>query len=247
MTQYDRYFFTSSHNPNGKFWKLGSAWIGYDAVRHKIPKAVLTLGLPKEIHNKSVFTVRRKGFGAVFYPPFSLHKDVDFQDLCLGAKSFCQTLVSFKTSVLKVHTQKGQISIELLGQDKRLTDFARECVLFFDQYREIGEPIHVSDRLKKALTQSQIDNLMRWGNPYLFDDFTFNIQLTGQIPEGMASQLSELLQKQFMEHLSSGLVIGGLSLFGQNNDHSPARLLSFFPFQKKSRESEKVNMESISI
>jgi len=247
MTQYDRYFFTSSHNPNGKFWKLGSAWIGYDAVRHKIPKSILTLGLPRDLHKKAIFAPRRRGFGAVIYPPFSLQKNVLFKEFCLRTSEFCQTLPSFQTSVLKVYVRNGQISIEPLGQDKRLTDFASKCVVFFDHYREKSTPIPINERIKETLSQRQIDTLVKWGNPYLFEDFNFNIQLTGQIPENIAAQLGMLLQKQFMEHLAGGLNIAGLSLFGQNNDHSPARLLSFFPFEKKSTQSETADINTISI
>lgn len=233
MTLYDRYYIGYAPHPNSKLWKLSAAWLGYDCARDTTPKTVLTLGLPKKVHKETVSSALRIGFSCVFYPPFKLREDVDIEELTLHSQTFCHTLNPVKTGALKVQSNGGQIIIAPLSTDQKTIDLAGECVQFFDNFRLKGPPIPINGQMHKALSQRQIDYLVKWGNPYVFEEFTFSMPLTGRVSPKIGGPLKDYLQNQFIHYLSHGLTIDGLYLFGQKAVAAPARLLNYFPFKKE--------------
>lgn len=85
------------------------------------------------------------------------------------------------------------------------------------------------------LNERQIDNFVKWGNPYIFEDYKFRIQLSGPINEKMIAQLGKLLPMHFTPLISKGLNIDSLSLFGRNNDDTSPTLIQSFEFKKASQ------------
>lgn len=233
MTLYDRYYVGYAPHPNSKLWKFTAAWLGYDCARDSTPKTVLTLGLPKKIHQEAVSSALRIGFSCIFYPPFKLRNEVDIKELVLHSQTFCHTLSPVKTGALKVQSNGGQIIIAPISTDQKVINLASECVLFYDNFRLKDPPIPINNQLHKALSQRQRDYLVKWGNPYVFEEFSFSMPLTGRIAKTISDPLTEYLQNQLIHYLSHGLTVDGLYLFGQKAGSEPARLLNYFPFKKK--------------
>ena len=67
---------------------------------------------------------------------------------------------------------------------------AADCTTIFDAFRAPMSPQERARRLASGLNQSQIENLDRWGYPYLFADFRFHMTLTGRSRSGGASRPS---------------------------------------------------------
>ena len=233
MTHYERYYIGYTPHPNSKLWKLISAWLGYDCARDTKPKTVLTLGLPKKVHTEAVSSALRIGFSCVFYPPFKLREDMDIEELVIHSQTFCHTLTPVTTGALKVQSNGGQIIIAPLSTDKKIIDLAGDCVRFFDNFRLKGPPVPINGQMHKALSQRQIDYLIKWGNPYVFEEFAFTMPLTGRIPKTILGPLTDYLQNQLIHYLSHGLTVDGLYLFGQKTGSEPARLINYFPFKKE--------------
>lgn len=186
------------------------------------------------MHEQIVAPARRKGFNAPFYPAFRLRSDATLNDLKLYLERLCSSQTPFNSGVMKVGIHSNHIYIEPLSQNKTIEELASNCVYLFDTLREKSQPIPVNGRMKTALTQRQIDNFVKWGHPYLFEDYKFSIQLTGPLQEKVANQLCTFLQNQFVNDLTHGVMINGLSLFGQESPEKPARLLCFSPFKQQS-------------
>ncbi len=233
MTLYDRYYIGYAPNPNSKLWKLTATWLGYDCARDITPKKILTLGLPKKVHKEAVSSALRIGFSCIFYPPFKLRKEVNIEELVLHSQTFCHTLGPVKTGALKVQNKGGRIMIAPLSTEQKIINLAAECVHFFDHFRLKGPPIPINGQMHKALTQRQIDYLVKWGNPYIFEEFTFSMPLTGRISKTISTPITNILQNQLIHYLSHGLTVDGLYLFGQKTGQEPTRLLNYFPFKKE--------------
>lgn len=229
---YDRYHIAYAPHPKTQLWEKGAAWLAYNAATGEPPKKVQRCGLPEPVHQKLTEPARRKGFNASIYPAFRLKPDVSLKELKLYLERYCKTKTAFNSGVMKLQAHANQIVIEPIGQNPSIQELADECVHIFDPLREKGNPIPINDRMKTALTQSQINNFVKWGHPYLFDDYKFNIQLTGALSEKIAPQLCSFLQKHFLNGLTNGMMMNGLSLFGQEGPDKPARMIYFAAFQQ---------------
>src|SRR5262249_30663264 len=67
-------------------------------------------------------------------------------------------------------------------------------------------------RLSAGLSERQIENLDRWGYPYVFEDFRFHLTLTGPIDAERRASILALLQARFND------IDGGHSLPGVANE-----------------------------
>lgn len=232
MQTFDKYHISYSPNPNSKLWKLAAAWFGHDAARSIPPKQTLTLGMPNNIHNTVISGAKLKGFGAIMYAPFSLKKGMTLIELDQFITTFCSTQQPFQTGLLQFTNHASQIFIEPIKTSAPLFALAANCVKFFDNFREIGKPITISDRMREIFNERQIENLVKWGNPYIFEDFQFRIQLTSPLNEKMIAQLGKLLPTKFTPLIANGLTIDNLGLFGRNNDDTSPTLIKSFEFKK---------------
>lgn len=229
----ERYFISYAPSPKSNLWALGSAWLAYDSATGSIPKKSFTLGIPPEIHSQTVLPARKTGFNAVFIAPFNLRVGITEKILCENLYNFSKTMEPFRTCLMKVKAIGNKVGIEPLTLDHKIRDLANISIRTFNHFRETNpEPI-INQKMKDILTERQIENLIKWGNPYYFEDFQFQMPLTGRVPAPMIELLSKNLQKVFSPPLSQGLLIDGLTLFKQENNQKPARMLKRFPFKTK--------------
>lgn len=104
---------------------------------------------------------------------------------------------------------------------------------YFNIFREVKTQIPLNSRIKEALSERQIENFVRWGYPYYFEDYNFTIPITGRVPPAMANPMAQQLQTIFGPALGQGLMIDGISLFKQTSNKEPARLIKRTPFRMK--------------
>lgn len=246
MTQNkERYFIAYAPSPKSEIWALGSAWLAFNAATNKIPEKSFTLGLPPEIHLKTVLPARKTGFNAILVAPFNLRIGVSQENLCEKLTNFSESLSPFRTCLMKVKATGNKIGIEPLSLDNNIQDLANITVRHFNHFRDIPPEKPINPKLKEVLTERQIDNLTKWGYPYYFEDFKFIMPLTGAVPLPMIELLTKNLQNIFSKQLSQGLNIDSLTLFKQENHSKPARMIRRFPLLKD--EVEKSIQKIVSI
>lgn len=246
MTQNkERYFIAYAPSPKSDIWALGSAWLAYNAATNKIPEKSFTLGLPPEIHQKTVLPARKTGFNAILVAPFNLRVGVSQENLCEKLTNFSESLSPFRTCLMKVKATGNKIGIEPLSLDNNIQDLANITVRHFNHFRDIPPEKPINPKLKEVLTERQIDNLTKWGYPYYFEDFKFIMPLTGAVPLPMIELLTKNLQNIFSKQLSQGLNVDSLTLFKQENNTKPARMIRRFPLLKN--EVEKNIQKIVSI
>jgi hypothetical protein len=107
-----------------------------------------------------------------------------------------------------------------------LDRLAADGVMAFDRFRRPLTAHEREQRLGAGLSQRQIENLDRWGYPYVFEDFRFHLTLTGPIDDDRRSSVLALLQARF-NTIDGGhsLPIMRLSLLRQDAHSTPFRVV----------------------
>src|SRR5262249_29039213 len=80
-----------------------------------------------------------------------------------------------------------------------LDRLAADGVMAFDRFRRPLTSHEREQRLGAGLSERQIENLDRWGYPYVFEDFRFHLTLTGPIDAERRGSILALLQARFQQ------------------------------------------------
>ncbi|WP_439111316.1 DUF1045 domain-containing protein [Lentibacter sp.] len=69
------------------------------------------------------------------------------------------------------------------GDASKLRMLAGACVLELDSFRAPLTEAERARKLRPNMPVQQVENLERWGYPYVLDDFRFHLTLTGPVPK----------------------------------------------------------------
>ena len=81
-------------------------------------------------------------------------------------------------------------------------------------------------RLASGLSQSQIQNLDRWGYPFVLSEFRFHMTLTGAVPQRRKKAILAVLLNGFHHmKVERSIAIDRLALMKQETTDAPFRVL----------------------
>jgi Protein of unknown function (DUF1045) len=112
-----------------------------------------------------------------------------------------------------------------------LNALAADCTTIFDAFRAPMTAQERARRLASGLNASQIQNLDRWGYPYLFADFRFHMTLTGKIDAERREGAVAVLRDLFQRNCAGPITIDRLALTKQDTPASAFQVLSTAPLQ----------------
>src|SRR5215475_6504726 len=119
------------------------------------------------------------------------------------------------------------IAVVAAAPNMALDRLAADGVMAFDRFRRPLTSHEREQRLSAGLSERQIENLDRWGYPYVFEEFRFHLTLTGPIDADRRASILALLQARF-NAIDGGhsLPITRLSLLRQDARLTPFRVLA---------------------
>ncbi len=230
MSNADRYIVAFAPNTSSLLWSLGSRWFGYDAASKRLSTDVATFGLPENIHTTTISAVRRSGFNLPVAGPFQLHRGISQADLLNYAEAFCETMTPANSGKLQIRAINTRLVMEPMITPRAILNMADDCVRFFNKFRMPGKPLPGNSPVRKSLSTRQLDYYLRWGQPYVFEEFRPHIPLTGRLPGKAVNPLGKQLALHFGNALNAGLLVDNISIFCQPNNLEPATLIAQFTF-----------------
>jgi hypothetical protein len=124
---------------------------------------------------------RRYGFHATLKAPFHLSPSCTESQLVSALQSFAT--LGRSPAILKpvVRMLSGFAALVPEQPNPTIDALAADCTTIFDAFRAPMSAQERARRLASDLNPAQIENLDRWGYPYLFADFRFHMTLTGKM------------------------------------------------------------------
>lgn len=223
--RYALYFTPPKDDP---LTSLASLWLGRDAFSNAIfsDKAI---GVIPANHAEVVAEPSRYGFHATLKAPFALASSVTERDLLDVAADFAARMPAFTLPEL-VLGQLGQFFALVPGAlYAPLQDFAAQVVKTFEPFRAALSEADIARRKPEGLTEAERANLLRWGYPYVFDEFRFHMTLTGRVAADQQAGIRDLLSDRFADHIGKPLAISGLAIFVEEARGAPFTVRSWLP------------------
>jgi putative phosphonate metabolism protein len=228
VTRYAIYYAPAASDP---LWTFGSSALGYDAAsraRVDFPDHPALRTAPLEAWTAEP---RKYGFHATLKPPFALAPGADEAALAAAAREFAATQASFDAGPLRVSAIGAFVALKPAGPAPGLSRLADSCVEAFDRFRAPASAAERARRLQSPLTPSQIENLDRWGYPYVFADFRFHMTLSGPLHEDDRTLFAAAMGDLYVP-FARPLVVDGIALFKQAEPSGAFAVLERFAFAK---------------
>ena len=223
--RYALYFTPPKDDP---LTSLATRWLGRDAFSNEIfsDKAI---GPVPEGHAELTADPRRYGFHATLKAPFELATSVNERDLLEVAAEFASRTKAFVIPEL-VLGQLGHFFALVPGSlYQPLQDFASRVVKSFEPFRAPLSQYDIARRNPEEMTEPHRANLLRWGYPYVNDEFRFHMTLTGRVPAERQADIHEVLRERFADHIGKPLDISGLAIFVEEERGAPFTVRSWLP------------------
>jgi hypothetical protein len=217
-------------------YRFGSAILQYDCYTGEAvqPPHELIGGEWRRVTEEP----RRYGFHATFKAPFYLSPSCSETQLVSAFQSFAA--LGRKAVAIKpvVQILGGFAAVVPDGAEPAVNALAADCTTIFDAFRAPISAWERARRLASGLNQSQIENLDRWGYPYLFADFRFHMTLTGKIEADRRDPMLAMLRGIFRRECGDrSVAVDRLALVKQETAAAHFLMLSDAPLHGARRNS----------
>lgn len=211
--------------PPGPLAEAGAAWLGWDVARGQAavqPQPTL----PRPLADITT-DPRKYGFHATLKPPFRLAEGQTADALLTAARALCASLPPVTLPALRLARLGRFLALVPDPQPSALDALAARLVADLDPFRAPATPDDLARRRAAGLTPAQDALLMRWGYPYVMEEFRFHMTLTGRLDPSEIAAVDQAARAHLGTLATDGLTITDITLAGSDAEgrfHQIARL-----------------------
>jgi putative phosphonate metabolism protein len=173
---------------------------------------------------------RDYGFHGTLKAPFALADGRSAESLDEAIEAFVRRRAAFDVS-LKIGSLDGFIAFLPAAALPALDALAADCVVAFDGFRAPLDDAEIARRRAAGLTPRQEGYLLRYGYPYVLDDFGFHMTLTERLQPPEHDQVLAILAERAAPICAKPLRIDAIATFEQPSREAPFTLRRRFPFE----------------
>lgn len=198
--------------PEGPLADFGATWLGWDCVEGAEPRLLDVPGL-----HDITMTPRKYGFHGTLKPPFRLAEGRDQAGLMAAVSILADRLHPATCDGLELNALGRFLALTPHGAMAALRHLAERCVIDLDPFRAPATVAELERRRKSGLSARQDALLIRWGYPYVMEEFRFHLTLTGQLPADDVPAWQDTI-KSHLPHLPQPFTIDQIALCGERAD-----------------------------
>lgn len=232
-----RYAVYYTPGPAHRLAGAAATWLGRDPHTGEARKQPDLDWLPADDLERLTADPRRYGFHGTLKAPFRLGRDVRAADLVDELERFAAAAAPVMVPTgLKVARLGPFFALVPADACPDLAAFASDCVRRFEPFRAPLSDTELERRRRSRLTDNQDSLLVKWGYPYVFDEFRFHMTLTGRVPETLRDPMQEELETYFADHTGRALQLDTLSLFAQAAPDEAFLVQAIYPLEGRQPE-----------
>jgi putative phosphonate metabolism protein len=226
LLRYALYFTPPKDDPLNA---LAGRWLGRDPFTGDLYPSLPYGDISAEEQDALTAEPRRYGFHATLKAPFELAASVTESDLMGVAGDFAARTAPFVVPKL-VLGQLGRFFALVPGSlYPELQDFSASVVRAFEPLRAALSDADIARRKPDELDEAHRANLLRWGYPYVMDEFRFHMTLTGPVAAEQQPVVSSVLRETFAAHIGQPLSMTGVAVFVEETRGAPFIVRSWLP------------------
>ncbi|WP_299727056.1 DUF1045 domain-containing protein [uncultured Tateyamaria sp.] len=210
---FTRYAIYHTPAPGTPLATFGAHWLGWDSVQgatraHPDMGGVDMAGITAR--------PRKYGFHGTIKPPFRLAEGTTAQDLSDAFAALCAEAAPVTLEGL-VRARLGRfLALVPKGDASTLATLAARAVQELDPFRAPPSEAEMNKRRAARLSPAQEAHLLRWGYPYVLDQFRFHMTLTGPLDDQSAAEVEAALAAPLAALDLAPYQIDGLTLLGED-------------------------------
>ena len=236
-----RYALYYAPRPEEGLAAAASQWLGRNAdtgqARALKPTPLFSVERLAEITAEP----RLYGFHGTLKPPMMLCDGASERDLLAAVGSFAVGRRPFVVPSVRLGCLSGFLALVPAGPSPALQDLADSCVIEFDELRQPADEAELARRRGSGLSPRQDELLVRWGYPYVLEEWRFHLTLTGRLhDEAERPAIGDLVRRQFSGFIDRPLAVRDLCVFRQPAAGRPFTVLARFTLGGGRRVSSEV-------
>lgn len=212
---FERYAIYYTPDPSAPLGTFGAAWLGWDsaigATRPHPVVADLDVAAVTE-------TPRKYGFHGTIKPPFRLVDGQSATALQDALAVFCANQAPVRLQGLELARLGRFLALVPNGSARDLGTLAAQAVQELDVFRAPPTAAELSKRRAAGLNPAQEAHLVRWGYPYVLDQFRFHLTLSGKLDKDTAAKAERALSDLLADITLTPYHIDSLTLLGEAPD-----------------------------
>ena len=173
---------------------------------------------------------RHYGFHGTLKAPFALAEGRSAHELDDAVGRFARHRAPFEIT-LRIGSLDGFIALVPAAASAALDELAADCVEAFDGFRRPLDEAEIARRRSVGLTPRQERFLLRYGYPYVLEDFRFHMTLTERLYAPEQDHVLAILTERAAAICSRPLEIDAIATFEQPSRDAPITLRRRFPFE----------------
>jgi putative phosphonate metabolism protein len=224
-----RYALYYAPRPDEPLAIAASRWLGWNPDGGRAHSLSPALGFDAQRLGQITAEPRRYGFHGTLKPPIALVDGVSEADLLAEVGRFAAGQRAFTAAPLKLSEISGFLALVPTARCPELQDLADRCVIEFDEFRRPASEEELARRRKAGLSPRQDELLLRWGYPYVLEEWRFHLTVTGRIADtGERGMVANVLRQRFNGMLDRPLPVRDLCVFRQSTPDRPFTVLARF-------------------
>lgn len=224
--RYALYFTPPADDP---LTRSAAAWLGRDAFSGETIAIEAADAFPAETMASLTEDPRRYGFHATIKAPFELAEGQTEDMLAERFRAFCASRAAFDIPSILVGQLGPFFALIPAETHPPLQDFAAAVVEAFEPFRAPLSDADIARRKPERLSEPQRAHLLRWGYPYVMEEFRFHMTLTGPVEPTQADAMRQLASTRFAAFTDKPLRISGLALFVERQRGAPFTVHAWQP------------------
>lgn len=204
----------------------GSAWLGRDAATGAaLPQPALS-GL-----DIAEITADPRGYGlhATLKPPFRPASGYAAARDAVAA--LAERIAPFELPPLAVFDLDGFLALRETAPCPALHAFADACVDALDDHRAPPTEAEIARRRPERLSEAQRTHLMRWGYPYVFEEWRFHVTLSRRLTAPEKAVVLPAVTDALGEAPARVRRVAAISLFVQPAPGAPFTIAERLPLR----------------
>ena len=170
---------------------------------------------------------RNYGFHATLKPPF--HMATSYEAVREDAAKLAARTAPFALPPLKVTDLRGFLALTESEPCPALQNFADECVRALDSHRVPPTEAEIARRNPARMNERQREFLVRWGYPYVFEEWFFHLTLSRRLTPEEKAVVQPAAEDALGAIAAPPRVVRELSLYTQAERGAPFLLAERLP------------------
>lgn len=197
-------------------WQAGCSWLGRD------PESGATFPLPSGVDADVVAEAARYGFHATLKAPFATLGGIEALEAAATLLAGSIEPFALRLEVAELH---GFLAIRESQPSEALDRLGAACVRDLDRFRAPLSESELARRRRSPLTPAQDGLLVRWGYPYVLEEWRFHLTLSKRLDASKATPLRRRAEAWFGPALAETVPFTGIALFEEHAPGAPFRLV----------------------